>query len=129
MDIRKIKETCIYIQDIDRSEDFYHRKLEFPVIGKKKGRHVFFKAGTSVLLCFIASATEKETVLPPHFASGKQHLAFEVSPEDYQRHKSLIRTKGIDIIHEQSWKNNLESFYFEDPDGHLLEIVPYGIWD
>lgn len=129
MDIHQIKETCLYIQDIDASIKFYHEKLGFPVISKKEGRHVFFRAGTSVLLCFIAEATRNETILPPHYASGKQHLAFEVSPEDYQKHKHNIQSKNIEIIHEQDWKNNLKSFYFEDPDGHLLEIVPAGIWD
>lgn len=129
MNIRQIKETCIYIQNIDESTKFYHDKLEFPIIGKKEGRHVFFKVGTSVLLCFIADTTKKETILPPHFATGKQHLAFEVSPEDYQKHKEIINSKNIEIIHEQDWNSNLKSFYFEDPDGHLLEIVPYGIWD
>ena len=129
MDIRQIKETCIYIRSIERSTEFYHKKLEFPVIGKKEGRHVFFRVGTSVLLCFIADATKNETTLPPHFASGKQHLAFEVSPKDYEKHKKIINSKNIPIIHEQEWNDNLKSFYFEDPDGHLLEIVPYGIWD
>ncbi|MCG8323689.1 MAG: VOC family protein [Cytophagales bacterium] len=129
MDIRQIKETCLYIRDIDASIKFYHEKLGFPIIGKKAGRHVFFRAGTSVLLCFIAEATRNETLLPPHFAAGKQHLAFEVSPGDYQKHKAIIASKNIEIIHEQDWKNDLKSFYFEDPDGHLLEIVPYGIWE
>ena len=129
MNIRQIKETCIYIQSIERSLGFYHKKLGFPVIGKKEGRHVFFRVGTSVLLCFIADATKNETTLPPHFASGKQHLAFEVSPEDYEKHKEIINSKNISIIHEQEWNDNLKSFYFEDPDGHLLEIVPCGIWD
>ena len=129
MNIRQIKETCLYIRDIDAAVSFYHETLGFPVISKKEGRHVFFRAGASVLLCFIAEATRNEAILPPHYASGKQHLAFEVSPEDYQKHKNSIQSKDIKIIHEQDWKNNLKSFYFEDPDGHLLEIVPAGIWD
>ena len=129
MNISHIKETCLYIRSIDASIKFYHEKLGLPIIGKREGRHVFFRAGTSVLLCFIAEATRNETILPPHFASGKQHLAFEVKPEEYQSHKEMITSRNIEITHEQDWKNDLKSFYFEDPDGHVLEIVPAGIWD
>lgn len=129
MNIQQIKETCLYVTDLEKTADFYHGKLAFPIIGRKKDRHVFFRAGSSVLLCFIATATQHESVLPPHFATGKQHLAFQVSPEEYEKHKALVQAKNITIIHEQNWKNDLRSFYFEDPDGHLLEIVPYGIWE
>jgi hypothetical protein len=37
--------------------------------------------------------------------------------------------KGIDIEHEQEWPGNFKSFYFRDPDKHLLEVVQTGMWD
>jgi catechol 2,3-dioxygenase-like lactoylglutathione lyase family enzyme len=94
-----------------------------------KDRHIFFKAGTSMLLCFLPEVTKAEQNLPPHFAYGKQHIAFEVSPEMYEKWQALIRRQKIKIIHYQHWKGDLYSFYFEDPNGHLLEIVPVGIWN
>ena len=130
MNIVKIKETCLYVQDLDRTEAFYHQKLGFPVIGKVAGRHVFFRAGTSVLLCFIAEVTREDTKLPPHFGTGNLHLAFEVKEEEYQEWKRKITEAGISILHEQMWKRGRHSFYFRDPDGHLLEILPEnGIWE
>ena len=130
MDIVKIKETCLYVQDLDRTEFFYHQKLGFPVIGKVEGRHVFFRAGASVLLCFIAEATREDTKLPPHFGSGNLHLAFEVKEEEHQHWKRRIAESGIPLLHEQAWKIGRHSFYFRDPDGHLLEILPEGgIWE
>lgn len=129
MNILQIKETCLYISDLQQSEDFYHRKLGFPMIGKVEGRHIFFRTGSTVLLCFIAEKTRQDKNLPPHYGSGQLHLAFEVSPQEYQAWKDKISDAGIAIEHEQAWKNNLHSFYFRDPDGHLLEIVPEGIWE
>jgi hypothetical protein len=35
---------------------------------------------------------------------------------------------GIEVIDELVWKNGLESFYFNYPDGHVLEVVPKGGW-
>ena len=125
----QIKETCLYIPDLDQAETFYHGILGLPLISKSEGRHIFFRAGSSVLLCFIPEATKAEDTLPPHYAQGKQHIAFEVAAEEYEAKKSELVNKGIAITHIQDWKDELESFYFEDPFGHVLEVVPRGIWE
>ena len=127
--IRQIKETCLYVYDLEETKAFYHGKLGLDVIGHVKDRHIFFRAGSSVLLCFIAEATKVESSLPSHYASGHIHLAFEVDQENYNAWKEKISQWNIEIIQEQGWQKGLSSFYFRDPDGHLLEIVPVGIWD
>ncbi|CAN5204751.1 glyoxalase/bleomycin resistance/extradiol dioxygenase family protein [soil metagenome] len=129
MKIKQVKETCLYIQDLNKIQDFYQRKLGLPVISRVENRHIFFRAGSSVLLCFIPETTKNETSLPPHFAYGKQHIAFEVAEEDYQSWLDKLKKENIEIIHQQPWKNNLTSCYFHDPEGHVLEIVPEGIWE
>lgn len=128
MHFSQIKETCLYVQDLDRTEIFYKGKLGLKVIGREEGRHIFFKAGSSVLLCFIADATRREKTLPAHYGEGKMHIAFEIPHEDYQEAKVSIESKGIEIEHEQHWFKDFHSFYFRDPDGHSLEIVPKGMW-
>ncbi|WP_194974419.1 VOC family protein [Aquiflexum lacus] len=127
MKYTQIKETCLYISDLDLAENFYGEILEMPIISKVEHRHIFFRCGTSVLLCFIPEVTKEEENLPPHYAVGKQHVAFEVGKKDYLKTKSLLLEKGITITHEQEWRNNQTSFYFEDPFGNVLEIVPVGI--
>ncbi len=128
MSIRQIKETCLYVTDLDRTTQFYHERLGLPVIGRVEGRHVFFRAGTSVLLCFIAGKTKDDPDLPPHYGSGHLHMAFEVSPADYETWKEKVGRAGITVIHEATWRGGHRSFYFHDPDGHVLEIVPEGMW-
>lgn len=129
MDILQIKETCLYIKDLDQTQIFYEQVMGLPVIGRKEGRHVFFEAGTSVLLCFIPESTRVESTLPPHWANGPAHLAFEVQPKEYQQWKDKLASANIEIIHEHHWGDDFRSFYFHDPDGHLLEIVPVGMWE
>ena len=128
MNFIQIKETCLYISDLDLAENFYSGIMDMVVISKSLDRHIFFRCGTSVLLCFLPEVTKKEENLPPHYAIGKQHIAFEVSKKDYLKTKSDLLEKGITITHEQEWGNKQKSFYFEDPFGHVLEIVPVGIW-
>ena len=128
MQFSQIKESCLYITDLDQAEAFYHGKLNLPIISKVPGRHIFFRAGTSVLLCFIAEVTAEETILPPHFASGKQHLAFSCPPQQYENWKTFIQDREIAIIHEHTWPGGFRSFYFHDPEGHVLEVVQEGMW-
>jgi catechol 2,3-dioxygenase-like lactoylglutathione lyase family enzyme len=129
MKILQVKETCIYVHDLEQTQNFYSGILGLAVIARKEGRHIFFNAGTSVLLCFIPEASARETELPPHWASGPAHLAFEVSRPEYENWKQAITSKGVEIIHEQEWGDDFNSFYFHDPDGHVLEIVPEGMWE
>lgn len=129
MNIRGIKETCIYIPDLEKAKAFYHELLGLPIIGEVEGKHIFFRAGNSVLLCFNPDDSRHKTSPPAHYSQGKYHFAFEVSPDQYQSHKKEILSKGIKIIDTLQWANGLESFYFEDPIGNVLEIVPEGVWD
>lgn len=125
----QIKETCLYIKDLEKTEAFYQGKLNLKVIARAEGRHIFFKAGSSVLLCFLAEATKNEPNLPSHFGEGKMHMALEVPEKNYWEAKAWIRSKDIEIEHEQQWNEDYQSFYFRDPDGHSIEIVPEGMWE
>jgi catechol 2,3-dioxygenase-like lactoylglutathione lyase family enzyme len=127
--IRQIKETSLYVADLERSLHFYHQLLGLPVISREEGRHVFLRAGQSVLLLFNAARTSQDTCLPPHGGYGHLHLAFEVALDEYQRWKDILPGVGIPVIHEHHWQGAIRSFYFHDPDGHVLEIVPTGMWD
>jgi catechol 2,3-dioxygenase-like lactoylglutathione lyase family enzyme len=129
MNVRRIKETCIYVFDLEQTKAFYNGVLGLPLISLVKGRHIFFRAGESVLLCFIAAQTEKEQELPPHGASGSVHFAFEVSKEEYSAALQKIKDAGITILHEHCWKDTLCSFYFHDPDKNLVEVIEEGLWD
>lgn len=126
----KIKETCLYVRDLETIRSFYHDLLQLPIINYDPGKHIFFRLGTSVLLCFNPEDSKNKISPPGHYGGGKQHVAFEVSRTDYAKAKDEIVAKGIKIMDEVVWQSGTESFYFEDPEGNILEIVPdAGIWD
>ena len=130
MEVIKIKETCIYVKDLAKAREFYHGVLAMPVIHYAEGKHVFLRAGESVLLLFNPEDSKKKTSPPAHYASGKQHFAFEVDEAKYLECKEELIEKGIEIIDEVTWKSGKKSFYFHDPEGNVLEILPAtGIWD
>lgn len=129
MIFNQIKETCLYVADLDRSEYFYSQVIGLPLFQKVSQRHLFYRVGSSVLLLFNPEVTSQDTKLPTHFAYGNSHIALEVPRADYISVKKELMEKGISILQEQPWKEGQFSFYFRDPDGHLLEIIPDGLWD
>jgi len=130
MNFIKIKETCLYISDLERARSFYHGLLALPIINYVEGKHLFLRAGQSVLLLFNPEDSKNKKSPPAHFGGGKQHFAFEVSSSEYEKAKQEIKSKGIKITDEVVWTSGKESFYFEDPEGNVLEIIPdTGIWD
>jgi catechol-2,3-dioxygenase len=129
MNFNQIKETCIYSTDLNSIKNFYHELLGLPILAEVEGKHIFFRAGRNVLLCFNPEDSRLKKSPPAHFSSGKYHFAFEVASHEYERHKKEIVQKGITITDTLVWKNGQESFYFNDPSGNVVEIVPEGIWD
>ena len=76
--VSKIKETCLYVADLHKTKEFYNEKIGLPLISLVENSHVFFRAGTSVLLCFLSERSSEQTSLPKHYGKGHIHFAFEV---------------------------------------------------
>jgi catechol-2,3-dioxygenase len=77
MKFKKIVETCIYSSDLEAMKDFYIKNLGLEFISEEKGRHVFLKAGKSMLLIFNPENTRSidgnNKKLPAHGAITPLH--------------------------------------------------------
>ena len=129
MKFTQIKETCLYFEELEAARQFYHDQLNLPIVSYVRKKHIFFRAGNSMLLCFNPQDSKSKHSPPGHYANGKYHFALEVAREDYENQKAEFINKGLNIIDQVIWKTGQESFYFEDPIGNVVEIVPEGIWD
>ncbi|MPZ07726.1 MAG: hypothetical protein GEU26_15160 [Nitrososphaeraceae archaeon] len=77
----KIIETCLYSSDLKVMKDFYVNRLGLDMVSEEKGRHVFLKAGKSMLLIFNPENTRLagNSVFPVHGAIAPPssiHFAF-----------------------------------------------------
>jgi catechol 2,3-dioxygenase-like lactoylglutathione lyase family enzyme len=125
--ITGILETILYVNDIDRAEQFYGGVLGLRQIGKEPGRHVFFRVGSSVLLLFRTEVTRHRSSVPAHGADGQIHVCFATGTTDYEIWKARLQEHGVRIEQEIEWPRG-RSFYFRDPDGNLLELANADIW-
>jgi len=122
-----VLETVLYVADEARAEAFYSGVLGMRLLDREPGRGLFYRAGASVFLLFRSGATRTGGKLPPHGASGPIHVCFRVAGGDYAKWKEHLAGHGVPILREVEWGNG-KSFYFEDPDGNLLEIANADIW-
>ncbi len=127
--ITQVKETCLYVTDLNVTRLFYEEKLGLACFSFVPNRHAFFRAGTSVFLCFIAETTKQDKNLPPHWGIGALHYALESPVEEYDNWLAHFKKMEITITQEVEWPRGGRSFYFNDPDGHVGEIVEAGMWD
>src|SRR5689334_7937894 len=69
MHVRRILETCLYVDDLDAAERFYTDVLGLERFARAEGRHVFFRSGESVFLLFNPAATlQPSGEVPTHGA-------------------------------------------------------------
>ena len=129
MTITHIKETCLYVKNLEKAITFYSEILGLQLLSRIKDKHAFFRIGNTMLLLFNPDNSRTKESPPGHFAEGYQHIAFEVPASEYENTKIEFNSKGVQIIDELIWANKLKSFYFRDPSGNILEIVPSGIWE
>ena len=119
----------MYVADLARTRAFYEGVMGLPCISFVDGSHVFFRAGASVLLCFLPEASSVQTVLPSHAASGEPHFALEVDHAHFDAWRAHLISSGVAIEHEHMWIGGYRSFYFRDPDRSCVEVIEAGMWE
>lgn len=129
-----ILEAALYVDDLDKAEEFYGEVLGLTRIAKAEGRHVFFRCGDGVLLLFNADATEvpppadARLPVPPHGTRGPGHLCFRAESEEIEGWKRRLEEEGIEVEADFEWPNGGRSIYFRDPAGNSLEFAEPRIW-
>lgn len=131
--INHVLETCLYVEQLERSVAFYQRLFGFE---KLEGDDRFCALNVSdsqVLLLFRKHATTQPIqipggVIPPHDGDGQLHLAFGISAEEEAAWTKQLKAQDIPIESRVRWPRGGFSLYFRDPDGHLLELVSRGCW-
>ena len=128
-----ILETCVHVEDLDRSRAFYKDLFGYPVMGSDNRYCAFDAGGCQVLLLFLRGSDPDGTVMPfgvipPHGTSGQAHIGFSVPRESLSVWRERLAARGIAIESTVVWPKGGTSLYFRDPDRHLLELVTPGVW-
>jgi catechol 2,3-dioxygenase-like lactoylglutathione lyase family enzyme len=121
----QLNHTIVSCRDQQRSATFLTELLGLPA-PKPFGPFLVVELSNEVSLDFY----ERDGEITP------QHYAFLISEDDFDRIFGRIRERGLEYwadpgqhqAGEINHRDGGRGVYFEDPDGHLLEIItrPYG---
>lgn len=129
----RLLETALYVEDLERARAFYVGVLGCGVLLDSARLLALDVAGRSVLLLFRRGATDEPLatpagVVPPHGASGAQHLAFAIPAAALDGWRARLAAHGVELESRVRWPRGGESLYVRDPDGHSVELVTPGLW-
>src|SRR4029078_727332 len=129
MKVQDVLETCLYVDDLERAEQFYGDVLGLELESRQEGRHVFFRCGHRMLLLFNPLASrESADHFPPHGAFGPGHAAFGVREAEVTAWAARLGRNGVTIEKTIDWPGGGRSIYFRDPAGNSLELATPRIW-
>ncbi|HEV7284664.1 MAG TPA: VOC family protein, partial [Kaistia sp.] len=59
---------------------------------------------------------------------GPYHFALRIPKDSLSQWRDHLVAKGVTVTAEMKWPQGGESLYFNDPDGHVVELATPGIW-
>jgi len=126
--IGTVLETSLYVDDLQRSVNFYERTLGFkPVESESTRMRTLDVTPDQVLLLFKKGGSVKATVtpfgtIPPTDGDGQLHVAFAIPKEQFDEWRVYLQEKSVEVESTVKWPEGGQSLYFRDPDGHLIEL-------
>lgn len=123
IDIQQIDHVAITVRDVEKAESFYSR-IGFERV-LKIPRATFLRHGEAILALFPANPQAREGKARgamDRSAIAIQHLAFRVADGTLETWRGKLEAAGIATRGPLEHEINC-SLYFEDPDGHQLELT------
>ena len=124
---RGLCELVLLVRDVQKSARFYREVVGLLPDTEANEEWAWFWAGspTSRQRIALHKGTllfEEHSPWPPSDRWGRVHYAFEVSRADLESAAAHVRAAGVEVYGptQFEWMHAL-SYYFYDPDGHLLE--------
>jgi catechol-2,3-dioxygenase len=126
MNFTQLKEMHIQVKNLRKTLSFYQDTLGFMTLSYQKEKHAIFKVGRTVLVAHLVKGNEQEG---PASEYPNSHLVLESSKGEYESNKEDLIYDEIEILEETTRESGHRAFFINDPDGNLVEITEYGIWE
>lgn len=113
--------VAIEVADLDASEAFYREVLGLERVHEAWDPPRVMAADGSGMALFPRDEGEPG----PQLSDTALHIAFRVGRQDFDAARAELAERGIET--EFSDHDLAHSIYFDDPDGHHLELTTYEV--
>ena len=114
--------VALRVRDINRSAEWYEKTLGLQRLQPKEWGlfPIFMVAGQTGIALFPTRSEDAQ--LPPEgdWVRG-HHYAFRVDQENFEKAKAHLTQLGVEWTFQNHF--HFHSIYFNDPDGHQLELT------
>ena len=126
-EVKGISETVLYVDNMHRSVEFYHRLFGFSVMTSSGRLSALRVAPFQVLLIARKGATANPNIspsgtVPSHGGNGQLHIAFAVPSGQLNDWRTTLKLHSVEVESEIDWPTGGQSLYFRDPDQHCIEL-------
>ena len=128
-----ILETALYFSDLAYAIEFYDRIFGFVKLTEGPRVCAYDVAPKQVLLLFQEGASIDgikfdSQFIPGHNGVGPVHFAFAIAMADFEAWQTYLTEMGIEITGDVTWNRGGRILYFNDPEGHVIELATPGVW-
>lgn len=109
-----IDHVVLHCKDVERSKNFYTDVLGMTIYREWEG-HVFMHAGSQGVALFA-----RESAAPLGAGTDLNHLALNVAEGSYDSLKAELERHGVTVTGRPGEDHCI---YFQDPDGHRLQLM------
>ena len=114
LSVTGIDHVVLHVNDLQRSKRFYVDVLGFE-LAHEGGSNSFLRCGTQQVALFERKGTDI------HAGEEMNHMALRLAEGDYDSVKAILEAEGITV---SGRPGDDRCIYFNDPDGHRLQLLP-----
>ena len=112
--VNGIDHVVLHVRDLEQAKRFYMDLLGFQVAHESSWQS-FLSCGTQMVALF-----QVQDPSQIHAGSEMNHMALRLESGEYEEVKATLEAAGVKVNHRPG---DDHCIYFEDPDGHRLQVL------
>ena len=126
--VQSISELAFWVEDVERSMQFYIDRFGFELEEHSPGQHAFLRSHDFLLVLF--NPANPGTHLADEYLGraggpkgGLYHVALKVDRRQLDDLAKELEASGTAVKGPIDFGSGRRSFFFDDPDGHYIELT------